>query len=156
MKLIFVIVSLECGGNLTKPSSDLFSPFYPMPSYEPADCVWVLSVYEGNTIALGFNEFDLLGDKDCTSEYVELRDGGSQSSPLLGRFCKSALLVVIGKKSKMWLKYHTDGTGRKGFEATWTTMAQALKPMQPNGSKAGDLDNKEPLPYPPSKLLLCI
>ena len=148
----FCFVSPECGGNYTKPSSDLFSPYYPNPSFEPVDCEWILSVYDGNKIAIGFNEFDLVDDGNCASEYVELRDGGSESSTLLGRYCESAPMVVIGSKNKMWMRYHSDGTGSKGFEATWTTMAQAMKPMEPKGGDVGDASVIESLPHPPSKL----
>ena len=144
-------MSLECGGNYTKPSGDLFSPYYPNPSSEPVDCEWNLSVYEGNKIAIGFNEFDLVDDENCASEYVELRDGGSESSTLLGRYCESAPMVVIGSKNKMWVRYHSDGTGSKGFEATWTTMAQAMKPIEPEGGDVGDANVIESLPHPPSK-----
>ena len=147
-------MSLACGGKLKKPSSDLFSPYYFNPSFNPVDCVWVLSVYEGNRIAIGFNEFDLESDDDCSSEYVELRDGGSESSTLLGRYCESAPMVIIGSREKMWMRYHSDGTGRKGFEATWTTMAQTIKPLRPDGGSVGELNVIDPPPHPPSKLLI--
>lgn len=137
-----------------KPSGDILSPFYPNPSSEPVDCVWVLSVYDGNKIAIGFNEFDLPRNENCASEYVELRDGGLESSTLLGRYCESAPMVVIGSKEKMWMRYHSAGTGSKGFEATWTTMAQAIKPMIPEGGDPDKLKVTEPPPpYPPSKFL---
>ena len=144
-----------CGGNHTDPSSDIFSPYYPKPSFNPVNCVWIMSVYDNDKIAIGFNEFDLANDINCASEYVELRDGGSETSPLLGRYCGSvAPMVIIGSNDKMWLLYHSDGTGKKGFEATWTTMAQTIKPMGSTGS-VNKINNKEkrgPLPSPPSKL----
>lgn len=137
-----------------RPSSDIFSPYYPISSFEPVDCVWVLSVYDGKRIAIGFNEFDLKITDDCASEYVELRDGESSDSPLLGRYCKFAPMVVIGSKNKMWMRYHSDGTGSKGFEATWTTMAQTMKKMGAHGGDVGDVQITEPLPHPPSKFHL--
>lgn len=139
-----------------RPSSDIFSPYYPISSFEPVDCVWVLSVYDGNIIAIGFNEFDLEISDDCASEYVELRDGESDDSPLLGRYCESAPMVVIGSKSKMRMRYYSVGTGRKGFEATWTTMVQTMKKMKPHGGDVGDVQIIEPLPHPPSKFHLCL
>ena len=135
-----------------RPSGDIFSPSYSISSSVPVDCVWILSVYDGDKIAIGFNEFDLAIDVDCASEYVELRDGESDDSPLLGRYCESAPMVVFGSTNKMWMRYHSDGTGRKGFEATWTTMKQTMKGKTPNGL---DLDTDkitESLPHPPSKL----
>lgn len=145
------VVPTKCGGNYTKPSGDIFSPYYPNPSFETVDCEWVISVYEGNRIAFGFNEFDLDSDDNCNVEYVELRDGGLESSNLLGRYCKSAPMVVIGSQEKMWLKYHSDGTGRIGFEATWMTMAQAIKPMETESGDVDDLNVIGPVPHPPKK-----
>lgn len=144
--------TIKCGGNYTKPSGDLFSPYYPNPSSVPVDCEWVLSVYVGERIAVGFNEFDLGSDENCATEFVELRDGGSESSPLLGRYCESAPMVIIGSKHKMWMRYHSAGTGNtKGFEATWTSMAQTMKPMEPNDGDEGAANVLEPLPHPPKK-----
>lgn len=143
---------LECGGNLKKPSGDLFSPYYPNPSFEPVDCQWVLSVYEGNNISIGFNEFDLNSDENCSTEYVELRDGGLDSSKLLGRYCKSAPMIIYGSQNKMWMRYHSDGTGSRGFEVTWITMAQAIKPMDQSERSVPSLIG--PVPHPSSKTII--
>ena len=134
-----------------RPSGDIFSPYYPVPPNTPGpvDCVWILSVYAGNKIAIGFNEFDLASDVNCVTEYVELRDGESEKSPLLGRYCMSAPMVIIGSKNTMWMRYHSVGTGSKGFEATWTTMAQTMKSMEPS-----EIPVTGPVPHPPSKLHL--
>ncbi|KAK2562119.1 Neuropilin-1 [Acropora cervicornis] len=139
----------QCGGNPKKPSGDLFSPYYPNPSFEPVDCQWVLSVYEGNNISIGFNEFDLNSDENCSTEYVELRDGGLESSKLLGRYCKSAPMIIYGSQNKMWMRYHSDGTGSRGFEVTWITMAQAIKPMEHSEGSVPSLIG--PVPYPSKK-----
>lgn len=135
-----------------RPSGDIFSPSYSISSSVSADCVWILSVYDEDKIAIGFNEFDLAVDVDCASEYVELRDGGSDDSPLLGRYCESAPMVVFGSTNKMWVRYYSVGTGRKGFEATWTTMKQTMKGGKPISPDVGDVRKTESLPYPPSKL----
>lgn len=138
-----------------RPSGDIFSPYYPAFSgaQGPVDCVWVISVYEGNKIAIGFNEFDLNSDDNCVTEYVELRDGPSETSRLLGRYCISAPMVVRGSTDTLWMRYYTIGTGSKGFEATWTTMKQTLKPMKPSGKPSTGS-----VPHPPSKfhpMIIC-
>lgn len=137
-----------CGGKRMRPSGDIFSPYYPAFSgaQGPVDCVWVISVYEGNKIAIGFNEFDLNSDDNCVTEYVELRDGPSETSRLLGRYCISAPMVVRGSTDTLWMRYYTIGTGSKGFEATWTTMKQTLKPMKPSGKPSTGS-----VPHPPKK-----
>ena len=136
-----------------RPSGDIFSPSYSISSSVPVDCVWILSVYDGDKIAIGFNEFDLAVDVVCASEYVELRDGESDDSPLLGRYCESAPMVVFGSTNNMWVHYYSIGTGRKGFEATWTTMRQTMKvEKKSNSPGASDVKQTESLPHPPSKL----
>ena len=138
-----------------RPSGDIFSPSYSTSSALPADCVWILSVYDGDKIAIGFNEFDLAVAVDCASEYVELRDGESADSPLLGRYCESAPMVVFGSTNKMWMRYYSVGTGRKGFEATWTTMKQTAKGEKPNSLGVGEVKKTESLPHPPSMFHFC-
>ena len=75
-----------------------------------------------------------------------MRDGLSENSRLLGRYCNSAPMVVRGSTDTLWLRYYTVGTGSKGFEATWTTMKQTLKPLKPS-----EMHSTGTVPHPPSK-----
>ncbi|KAK3736523.1 hypothetical protein QZH41_009404, partial [Actinostola sp. cb2023] len=137
----------ECGGNFVKPSGDLYSPGYPYYYGNNVDCVWVLGVPDNKLIAIGFNEFELEGGVDCRFDYVELRDGESQNSPFLGRYCgRTAPLMIMGSSDKLWLKFHTNGfVSSKGFEATWTTEAQIIKPIGGNTISL-QRDSRQPSP----------
>ena len=57
----------------------------------------------------------------CAYDYVEVRDGSSESSPLLGRFCgydKPGDLK--GSSNQLWLKFVSDGSVSKaGFSASF-------------------------------------
>lgn len=57
----------------------------------------------------------------CTYDYVEVRDGGSESSPLLGRFCGYDKPDDIKSSSnRLWLKFVSDGSVNKaGFAANF-------------------------------------
>lgn len=90
-------------------------------------------------------------DPLCQADYVELRDGDSESSPLVGRFCGSnGPMIRYGTTNKFWVKFHTDGKVQKrGFEATWTKVKQTER-FHSEGS-----ENKEsqPLPSPSRKFM---
>lgn len=57
----------------------------------------------------------------CAYDYVEVRDGGSGSDPLLGRFCGYDKPGDLKSSSnKLWLKFVSDGSVNKaGFAASF-------------------------------------
>lgn len=57
----------------------------------------------------------------CAYDYVEVRDGGSESSPLLGRFCGyDKPEGVKSSSNQLWLKFVSDGSVNKaGFAASF-------------------------------------
>lgn len=136
-----------CGGNFVQPSGYFYSPGYPVYYSNNLDCIWVIGVPDNKLIALGFEEFDLEGGDSCRLDYVEVRDGDSQNSPLIGRYCgTTAPMVVRGSSNKFWVRFHSNGfiTG-KGFEATWITEAQFIKPVNggPSATTLGDDPQQE-------------
>lgn len=57
----------------------------------------------------------------CGYDYMEVRDGGSESSRLLGRFCGDDKSVEVKSSSnQLWLKFVSDGSVNKaGFSANF-------------------------------------
>lgn len=57
----------------------------------------------------------------CAYDYVEVRDGSSETSPLLGRFCGYDKPDDIKSSSnQLWLKFVSDGSVNKaGFAANF-------------------------------------
>ena len=79
-------MSTECGGNYSDASGALFSPSYPNAYPELADCIYLISQPSGTFINISFDTMDI----DCqgtTSDFIEMRDGSSRDSPLMGQFC---------------------------------------------------------------------
>ena len=101
-------------------------------------------------MSIGFEEFDLEQDALCRADYVELRDGGSADSSLVGRYCGSNGPIIYNANSdKLWLKFHTDGKVQgTGFEATWTMTEEAFEIQNVEGEGG---DEYKPLPSPASK-----
>ena len=63
----------------------------------------------------------------CSSascSYVELYDGGSANSPLLGRFCRgSTLKETYSSGHQMFLKFRSGQTVDRGFEAMYSVVS---------------------------------
>ena len=97
----------SCGGKFTQDGK-LLSPYFPHPS-GTFECIYLIA----QTPLFAFNEieidkFDLgEGDDSCTINFLELRDGANETSPLLGRFCGSSpdnISSLISNHSNVWLK----------------------------------------------------
>ncbi|XP_078143764.1 neuropilin-1a-like [Centroberyx gerrardi] len=108
----------KCGDNIEINSADyLTSPGYPG-AYPPSQqCVWVITAPEpGQKILINFNPHFDLEDRDCKYDYVEVYNGGSEQSPMLGKFCgKIAPSPIISSGSQLLIKfvsdYETHGAG---------------------------------------------
>uniref|UniRef100_A0A3Q1EG04 Neuropilin n=1 Tax=Acanthochromis polyacanthus TaxID=80966 RepID=A0A3Q1EG04_9TELE len=108
----------KCGGNIEIHTADyLTSPGYPG-AYPPSQqCVWVITAPEpGQKILINFNPHFDLEDRDCKYDYVEVYNGGDESSPMLGKFCgKIAPSPIISSGSQLLIKfvsdYETHGAG---------------------------------------------
>ena len=78
--------STDCGENFFNYEGILTSPSYPQQYQELQSCVYVIS--QPNLKAVNFTFVTM--DVNCQgfpSDYVEMRDGDSEDSPLLGKFC---------------------------------------------------------------------
>ena len=75
-----------CGGNYSNASGVLTSPSYPNAYPELAGCVYLISQPNGTYVKISFITMDI----DCQgnpSDYIELRDGNYEQSPLINQFC---------------------------------------------------------------------
>lgn len=84
----FLDVTTSCGGNYFTDSGIIRSPGYLNSSYPPQrDCIWVLQVQNGRQIVLNVTHFELEGGSGCRYDYLEIRNGREERSPLIGNFC---------------------------------------------------------------------
>ncbi|KAM7394462.1 hypothetical protein PAMP_021266 [Pampus punctatissimus] len=101
-----------CGGEITKDSGQIQSPNYP-DDYRPSkECVWRITVSEG---------YNIERHDSCAYDYLEVRDGPLETSPLIGRFCGYDKPEDVRSTSHMiWMKFVSDGTVNKaGFAANF-------------------------------------
>ncbi|XP_020563357.1 bone morphogenetic protein 1 isoform X2 [Oryzias latipes] len=110
-----------CGGKVERDHGQIQSPNYPDDYQSNKMCVWRITVPESFNVGLSFQSFEIEKHDSCAYDYVEVRDGGSGSDPLLGRFCGYDKPGDLKSSSnKLWLKFVSDGSVNKaGFAASF-------------------------------------
>lgn len=73
-------MNVENGGRLDSPN-------YPLEYLSNRECIWRITVPEQYQVALRFQSFDVENHDDCLYDYLEVRDGHSADSKLIGIFC---------------------------------------------------------------------
>uniref|UniRef100_A0A3B4A7Y7 Uncharacterized protein n=1 Tax=Periophthalmus magnuspinnatus TaxID=409849 RepID=A0A3B4A7Y7_9GOBI len=125
--------SLPAKLSSTMYNGQIQSPNYPDDYQSNKACVWKISVAEGFHVGLSFQSFER--HDSCSYDYVELRDGASEESPLIGHFCGYEKPDDIKSSSnKLWLKFVSDGSVNKAgfsanfFKESFTEMDECSRP----------------------------
>lgn len=93
----------KCGGNFNSTIGFLTSPSYPDEYPLNAECIYIISQPAKTFIQLTIRMFDL-GMYICTGS-LEIRDGRSEDSQLIGTFCGSTFPGVIQlTQNQLWMK----------------------------------------------------
>uniref|UniRef100_A0A8D0CLR5 Metalloendopeptidase n=1 Tax=Scleropages formosus TaxID=113540 RepID=A0A8D0CLR5_SCLFO len=120
-----------CGGEVRRDSGQIQSPNYP-DDYRPNKvCVWKITVAQGFHVGLTFQSFEIERHDSCAYDYLEVRDGNSENSPLIGRFCGYDKPDDIKTSSnQLYMKFVSDGSVNKaGFAANFfKEMDECSKP----------------------------
>ncbi|KAM5235406.1 cubilin [Ctenodactylus gundi] len=115
--------STACFEDYTDNSGILTSPNFPNNYPENCDCIYRITVEIHQQISLNFTSFSLEGggSGSCTEDFLEIRDGGYETSPVVGRYCGSILPPRITSHSnKLWLRFKSDAwISMPGFSAFW-------------------------------------
>ena len=94
-----------CGGNFSSMNGIFTSPAFPNKYPDNADCIYTISLDRGSTILLNFIIMDLESHSSCGRDYLEIRDGPSEDSPLLYKICGSELPAFLqSSQNHMWIK----------------------------------------------------
>ena len=98
-----------CGGTFSTPNGILTSPSYPDNYPYSADCAYTISQPTGSIILLTFHSMDIEEDTwcpTCSCDYLEIRDGSSAASPLLGKLCGSNIPApILSSQNQVWMKW---------------------------------------------------
>ncbi|MEQ2252794.1 hypothetical protein ILYODFUR_025503 [Ilyodon furcidens] len=101
----------------------LRSPGWPDIYPHNMDCIMVLKAPQNSSISFFFNNFDVESHSNCGFDYVEIRNGSTADSQLIGRFCGQALpSPIFPHFNQLYLRFKSDfSAARDGFDATWTS-----------------------------------
>ncbi|KAG9268325.1 CUB and zona pellucida-like domain-containing protein 1 isoform X1 [Astyanax mexicanus] len=114
------VTAPNCGGSLFG-SGFLSSPNYPNYYHDNAYCVWRLSALPGEKIFLSFVDLEL---QDCCGcDYVNVYDGSTTASPLLGNLCfNSGLQDFHSSSSYLTVLFRSDySVVARGFKASYSS-----------------------------------
>ncbi|KAI9577187.1 hypothetical protein GQX74_015641 [Glossina fuscipes] len=119
----FVDVVNSCGGHIHSSGGKINSPTWPLNYTENLDCHWILNTPPGTQLELNIEIFDLEYTKDCSHDWLDIRNGGSNQSTLIGHFCGNISSVprnIPSFTNQMYLHFHTDSfVNLRGFQLRW-------------------------------------
>uniref|UniRef100_A0AAR2L5T0 Neuropilin n=1 Tax=Pygocentrus nattereri TaxID=42514 RepID=A0AAR2L5T0_PYGNA len=100
-----------CGGH--RDASDagyITTPGYPQEYPPHLDCRWVITAPEpSQRIVLNFNPHFELEKLDCRYDFIEIRDGNSDSADLLGKHCSNiAPAAIISSGPVLLIRFVSD------------------------------------------------
>ncbi|KAM3593822.1 uncharacterized protein V6R79_022582 [Siganus canaliculatus] len=148
---VSINATTDCSENFTSTTGSFSSPNYP--DYYPnnRDCIFRITVQINQQIMLNFTSFELEGSSPCTRDFVEIRDGGYETSPLIGKFCANqSPPVLISRSNRFWVRFHSDATiTRRGFTAHWDGAQTGCGGMMTTASGSFSSPNY-PFPYHPN------
>ncbi|XP_068942361.1 cubilin [Petaurus breviceps papuanus] len=157
-KIKYEAQGLACGGNIYLHDSNVdgyvTSPNYPASYPSHADCIWTISVPSGKLVKLQFeDQFNIETSPNCTSSYLELRDGGDSNAPMLAKFCGSSLPgSQLSSGNIVYLRFlSADNSTLVGFKAKYSIALCGGMVMGQNG--AIESPQYRTNPYPDN--LLC-
>ncbi|MBZ3891922.1 Cubilin [Sciurus carolinensis] len=126
-KIKYEAKSLACGGNIYIHDADsagyVTSPNYPGNYPQHADCIWIIAAPPGKAIRLQFeDQFNIEATPNCTSSYLELRDGVDSNAPVLSKFCGISLpSSQLSSREVMYLRFRSDNSStHMGFKAKYS------------------------------------
>ncbi|CAH0562353.1 unnamed protein product [Brassicogethes aeneus] len=114
-----------CGGSYFTPAGIIKSPQYPDNYPIEKKCIWKITVESGNQILLNITDFSIESYPNCRYDWLEIRNGGSSSSPIIGRYCGHNIPKTISSHSnQLYIEFNSDTTKTgHGFKIIWSSTA---------------------------------
>ncbi|XP_058980023.1 cubilin homolog [Musca domestica] len=119
----FVDNKNQCNGHIYSSVGTLRSPNWPSNYTEDLDCTWVINTAHGTQLELLVEVFDVEPASNCSSDWLEIRNGGSNQSSLLGIFCGNHSQIphaIPSFTNQIYLHFHSNSfDNRRGFQIGW-------------------------------------
>ncbi|XP_058975812.1 cubilin homolog [Musca domestica] len=115
----FIAPETACGGEYRTLFGVIKSPNWPNAYADNMNCTWVITAPLGYKIELKVQNFTL--EDECVGDFLEIRNGVSDSSPLIGRYCGNQIPSRIPSFGNgLHVRFISDGsTQGSGFHLTW-------------------------------------
>ncbi|CAG0918336.1 unnamed protein product [Notodromas monacha] len=123
---VMLNASSVCGGEFYSETGMIRSPGYPYGYPHNRECVWTIVAPPGRQVYLNFTDFEIEAHQNCEYDFLEIRNGGTVYSPLIGKFCGTQLANqrIPGHSNKFYLRLKTDDSqSGPGFFITWNAVA---------------------------------
>ena len=99
-----------CGGTYSNITGIITSPYFPSQYPNNTDCHYKIVQPIGTYIKLNITYMDIEtwpGSETCqtnTGDYLEVRDGSSDDSPLIGQFCGNAKIATTSTSNSLSMR----------------------------------------------------
>ncbi|KAF4801155.1 hypothetical protein TURU_037157 [Turdus rufiventris] len=117
---VLFVSPAPCGGHLTSPSGTILSPGWPGFYKDSLSCAWVIEAQPGYPIKITFDRFKT----EVNYDTLEVRDGRSYSSPLIGVYDGTQVpQFLISTSNHLYLLFTTDKSHSDiGFQIRYETL----------------------------------
>ncbi|XP_017020584.1 protein tolkin [Drosophila kikkawai] len=145
----------KCGRTFQESTGIFASPSYYTAGAltdETEHCEWRITATYGERVVLKLESMNIFKSNNCETDYLEIRDGYFEKSPLIGRFCgKVANEEIRTESSRMLLTYVNShrSEGYRGFKAEFDVVCGGELSVD---DAVGRLESPNyPLDYLPNK-----
>ncbi|KAI5643882.1 CUB domain-containing protein [Phthorimaea operculella] len=121
-----------CGGHLSAEEGSIVYPTNNQTYENNVRCAWVINTESNKVINVTFSKFNLESgnhdklNEDCNLDFLQIHDGISSSSQLIGRFCGSEFPRggnIISSHNNLYLWFRSDSSiVSDGFALHWTSI----------------------------------
>ena len=100
-----VNIAGDCGGVFKDINGHITSPAYPNIYPNNASCIYIISQPNDTYIELKILQFNLVFETTCNDDYLEIRDGYTEQSPLIGKFCGTNISrTLLSTQNNLWIR----------------------------------------------------
>ncbi|CAH2083519.1 unnamed protein product [Euphydryas editha] len=147
--------SQPCGGVLDNEEGSIIYPISNTTYGHNSRCAWVIHTSPDKVINVTFTKFNLEYHSDCRYDFVQIHDGRSSASQLIGRFCGNTFPKggnIISSHNNLYFWFRSDQTvAKEGFALHWTSIPPICG-GEINASTHGNIRSPgSPGSYPPHR-----
>lgn len=115
----------RCGGILSGSEGRITYPLDGQYEHN-SQCSWIITTNNTMVLNVTFHNFDIEDATECRFDWLQINDGHTSASELIGRFCGTNKPLggnIISTTHNLYLWFYSDNTTAKmGFDLSWTSI----------------------------------